>query len=110
MGSSDLLSFFMCILIIGTGMLAMMWISHLYWAGKLREWAGEQGYRVVSFRGARFKEGPQTWRQKRSERLFRVAVEDEMKARRAGWIVFKGIWGFRAPDPTAKVLWDDPND
>jgi hypothetical protein len=106
----ELFTFFVSIIIIGGGMLTMMWFSRLYWASKLREWAGKEGFRVVSFRGAKFKEGPQAWRQRRSERLFRIAIQDQMNARRAGWIVFAGIWGFRAPRPEAKVLWDDFDD
>ena len=108
--SSDLFLYFLSLVVIGLGMLLIMWIARIYWGGRLRAWAEEQGFRLVSFRGAKFKEGPQTWRDRRSERLFRVAIEDDMKAQRSGWLMYRGIWGVKAPEPPVKVLWDEWHD
>jgi len=110
MGFSDLFIYFVALCIVGLGMLAILWIMRMYWQSKLREWAAAQGFRLVSFRGARFQEGPQRLRQRRSERMFRVAIEDNMRARRSGWIMFAGIWGVRAPDPPVRIIWDEWDD
>ncbi len=108
--SSDLFLYFLSLVIIGLGMLCLVWISRVYWGGRLRDWAKTQGFRLVSFRGAKFKEGPQTWRSRRSERLFRIAVEDDMQAQRSGWLMYKGVWGVKAPEPAVKILWDEWHD
>lgn len=110
MNFSDLFAYLVSLCIAGVGLLLMLWFMRLYWQSRLREWAGESGMRLVTFRGARLQEGPQRLRKRRSERLFRVAVEDNLKGRRAGWVMFAGFWGTRAPDPAVRVIWDEFDD
>lgn len=107
---TDLFAYFVSLCAAGLGLLMFIWLMRLYWQAKIREWCGGAGYRLVSFRGARLKEGPQRLRKRRSERLFRIAVEDKMKARRGGWMMFAGFWGAGATDPAVRVIWDEWDD
>jgi hypothetical protein len=110
MSFSDLFAYFVSLCLAGLGVLALMGVMRAYWSSKLRGWAKGEGFRMVSFRGARFQEGPQKMRSRRSERLFRVAVEDGLKTRRSGWVMFGGFWGMGGAHATAKVMWDEWDD
>lgn len=105
----DMFSYFVSFLVAGLTVLFVMAGLRLYWHSKLSDWAVGEGFRLVSFRSARLKEGPERWRQRHTERLFRVAVEDDMRSRRAGWLIY-GPGKARASEPAAKVLWDELND
>ena len=43
---------------IGVLLLVVLKLSHMYWGQKLLLWAEGQQLEIVSFRGARFYEGP----------------------------------------------------
>ena len=103
-------AYFVSLCLAGVGVLTLLGLMRAYWKSKLKEWASAEGFRLVSFRGARLQEGPQKMRNRRSERLFRVAVEDKLKTQRAGWVMFRGFWGMGAPDPVTKVMWDEWDD
>ena len=111
MNFTDMFAYFVSLCVAGLGMLILAWFMRLYWQGRLRRWAKTEGYRLVNFRSARLQEGPQRLRVRRSERLFRISVEDQkLKARRAGWVMYRGFWGLRAPEPATRVIWDEFDD
>ena len=82
-------------------------LTRMYWKRKLTQWAEGQHAQLISFRGARFFEGPSAWLRSRNQHLFRVVIRDRDGLERSCWIMFGTYWGFSWGEPLTKVTWDD---
>ena len=102
-------SLFQGLTIVGVGvlLLVVLKLSHMYWSRKLARWAESQQLQIVSFRGARFYEGPSAWMRSRNQHLFRVVTQDRIGQVRSCWIMFGTYWGFNWGEPLKEVIWDD---
>ena len=92
---------------IGVLLLGVLKLSRMYWSRKLERWAESQQLQIVSFRGARFYEGPSAWTRSRNQHLFRVMTRDRDGQVRSCWILFGTFWGFNWGEPLKEVIWDD---
>jgi hypothetical protein len=88
-------------------LLLVFKLSRVYWKRRLTQWAGSQGMQLVSFRGARFYEGPSAWTRSRNQHLFRVVARDKDGLERSCWIMFGTFWGFTWGEPITQVEWTD---
>jgi len=88
-------------------LLLLLKLSRAYWNRKLTAWAESQQLKLVSFRGARFWEGPSAWTRSRNQHVFRVLTQDREGRERSCWIMFGTYWGFTWGEPLSKVVWDD---
>lgn len=76
------------------------------WHRQINQWAEEQGFKLIKFKGAKFYEGPSAWRRNSDFREeFYITVEDQQGRKRSGWIVFESSWGLGSYEYT-KVIWD----
>jgi hypothetical protein len=82
-------------------------LSRMYWNRRLTKWAESQHLELVSFRGAKFFEGPSAWTRSRNQHLFRVVTRDREGRERSCWIMFGTFWGFTWGEPLSEVVWDD---
>jgi hypothetical protein len=98
-------------LLMVTGVLllgfVLLKLGRWYWSRRLHKWAADQGLKVISFRGAKFYEGPTAWRRSDSQHLFRVQVEDRTGERKNAWVLFGTYFGFTWGVPITDVIWDD---
>ena len=91
-------------------LLIVLRLSALYWRRRLTQWADSQRLELVSFRGARFWEGPSAWRRSRNQHLFYVVTRDQEGRERSCWIMFGTYWGFTWGEPLTQVSWNDDPD
>lgn len=87
--------------------IVVLKLSRMYWNRRLTHWAESQHLQLVSFRRAKFFEGPSAWLRSRNQHLFRVVTRDGAGLERCCWILFGTYWGFTWGEPLSKVTWDD---
>lgn len=87
--------------------LLTLLFARKYWRWKIRKWAEEQGLKLVSFRWARFYEGPSAWVRSKNQHLFKVVIRDRDGQNRSCWIMFGTFWGFTWGEPITHVEWTD---
>jgi hypothetical protein len=97
-------------IMIGVSLLVLLlalFLGQRYWRWKLRKWAEGEGVQLVSFRWARFYEGPSAWMRSRNQHLFKAVVRDRDGQERSCWIMFGTFWGFTWGEPVTHVEWTD---
>jgi hypothetical protein len=92
--------FVLGILGLAVAVTAAMVTGRWYWKRRVERWARDQGYSLVSFKGARFFEGPGRWRRNENMFTFRIVVRDSAGSERLGWLTFGSFWSFW---PTSRV-------
>jgi hypothetical protein len=90
---------------LGAAIAVSVGIGRFYWKRRIGRWAGENGLRLLEFKGARFYEGPGAFRRSDNQFAFRVVVEDAAGHVRRGWLTFGSYWSFW-PTGLAEVHWD----
>jgi len=88
-------------------LLVVLLFGRFYWRWKLRNWAEGQGLQLVSYRWARFYEGPSAWVRSRNQHLFKAVTRDRNGLDRSCWIMFGTFWGFTLGEPVTEVQWTD---
>ena len=88
-------------------LLLVLVLGRLYWKWKLRKWGQGEGMQLVSFRWARFYEGPSAWLRSRNQHLFKAVFRDRDGMNRSCWIMFGTFWGFTWGEPVTHVEWTD---
>jgi hypothetical protein len=85
--------------------LAMVW--HFGRSSSLlRQWAEENGYRIVRKRYRNFFKGPFFWTSTSGQTVYYVTVEDDAGNRRSGWARCGGWW-FGLLSNHVEVRWDN---
>src|SRR5450432_1543223 len=90
--------------------IAALILSKMYWKRRLTKWAESEHLELVSFRCARFYEGPSAWTRSRNQHVFHVVTKDRDGQTRYCWIMFGTFWGFTWGEPITKVEWSDADD
>jgi hypothetical protein len=73
----------------------------------LRNWAEEEGYRILQKRYRLFFRGPFFWRANdECQTVYRVTVEDKVGRVRSGWVCC-GSWWLGLWSDQAEVRWDE---
>jgi hypothetical protein len=72
----------------------------------LQEWAGQNGYRIVSREYRTFFKGPFFWTSAKGQAVYHVVVEDSAGHERSAWVRC-GSWLFGLLSDNVDVRWDD---
>jgi hypothetical protein len=84
------------------GLFALGAVAVLIWLGLwwhferssslLRQWAANNGYRIVRQEYCHFFKGPFSWTSTKGQTVYQVVVEDSAGTRRRGWVRCGGWW------------------
>lgn len=84
--------------------IVLMWTGKVWARRQVTRWCEREGYELVTWRGARFFEGPRAWFRTEDEDAYRVEVRDRHGVTRAGFVVF-GTW-WHPFSRKVRVEWD----
>ena len=84
----------------------MLWWHFSRSAFLLEQWAGKNGYRIVSREHRYIRKGPFFWTSPRGRTVYYVTVEDEQGNQRHGWVRC-GSWFFGLVSDHVEVRWED---
>jgi hypothetical protein len=78
-----------------------------YWEPRIKEWAKQEGLILISFRGAKFYEGPNKFLRTENQQVVQVKVRDKNGKQKQAWLVFGKNWNpISRPDELINVKWD----
>lgn len=72
----------------------------------LEQWAGENGYRIVSSEHRHLVRGPFFWTTSKGQTVYRVTIEDTGGRLRSGWVRC-GSWLAGLLSDKVQVKWDE---
>jgi hypothetical protein len=74
------------------GIVVLAWTGGIWARWQVSRWCRREGYELVTFRGARFYEGPRAWFRTENEDAYHVEVLDRHGLTRTGYVVFGSWW------------------
>ena len=85
-------------------MIVLIWTGKLWARRQVTRWCEQEGYELVSWRGAWFHEGPRAWLRTEDESAYYVEVRERHGSTRCGYVVF-GTW-WHPFSRKVRVEWD----
>lgn len=87
-------------------LVVLLWVGDRWSRWRINRWCDADGYQLVTWRGARFYEGPRKWRRTDGEDAYYVEVTERSGQPRSGFLAFDSRWWpFRAKRIT--MHWDE---
>ena len=87
-------------------LVVLLWVGDRWARWRINRWCDADGYQLVTWRGARFYEGPRKWRRTDGEDAYYVEVTERSGQPRSGFLAFDSRWWpFRAKRIT--MHWDE---
>jgi ABC-type nickel/cobalt efflux system permease component RcnA len=74
------------------GFIVLLWTGSIWARRRITRWCEREGYKLVTFRGAWFYEGPRAWLRTDSEYAYHVEVRDRHGLTRTGYVMFGSWW------------------
>ena len=85
---------------------SMLWWHFSRSASLLEQWAGKNGYRIVSSEYCYLRKGPFFWTSSRGQTVYYVTLEDVQGNQQHGWVRC-GSWFFGLLSDNVEVRWED---